>query len=123
MSRVLVLNAGSSSLKWSLLDAGAETGGAEGKEGWKGGKGRGPAMLGRLRHLPAPQAIGHRLVHGGLRFRQAVRLDETTRAALSDLAEIDPLHTGRALELVDAAIETFPDIPQIAAFDTTFQAT
>ncbi len=123
MNRVLVLNAGSSSLKWSLLDAGAETVEAEGNEDWKGGKEAARAALDRLRHLPAPQAIGHRLVHGGLRLCQAVRLDEATRAALSGLAEIDPLHTGRALELIDAAIETFPDIPQIAAFDTTFHAT
>src|SRR4029079_13102294 len=76
--------------------------------------------LERLRHLPAPEAIGHRLVHGGLRFREAVLLTEATRKALSDLAEIDPLHTGKALELVEAAVEAFPGIPQIAAFDTTF---
>ena len=121
--RVLVLNAGSSSLKWSLLEAATEKIEAEGNEDWEGGKEAARAALERLRHLPAPDAIGHRLVHGGLHFREAVRLDEATRKALSDLAEIDPLHTGKALELIDAAIETFPNVPQIAAFDTTFHAT
>jgi acetate kinase len=123
MSRVLVLNAGSSSLKWSLLDAGTEIVEADGNEDWQGGQEAARAALDRLRPLPAPDTIGHRLVHGGLRFRAAVRLDEVSRAALLDLAEIDPLHTGRALELIDAAIETFPGVPQIAAFDTTFHAT
>ena len=120
LQRVLVLNAGSSSLKWSLLDSTTEKVEAEGNEDWKGGKDAARSALERLRHLPAPEAIGHRLVHGGLRFREAVLLDESTRKALSDLAEIDPLHTGRALELVEAAVEAFPGIPQIAAFDTTF---
>jgi acetate kinase len=80
-------------------------------------------VLERLRSLPTPDAIGHRLVHGGLRFRETVRLDDATRKALADLAEIDPLHTGKALELIEAAVEAFPDLPQIAAFDTTFHAT
>ncbi|HEV7518063.1 MAG TPA: acetate/propionate family kinase [Thermoanaerobaculia bacterium] len=123
MHRVLVLNAGSSSLKWSLLEATTGKVEAEGNEDWKGGKEAARAALERLRHLPAPEAIGHRLVHGGLRFREAVLLDDATRKALSDLAEIDPLHTGKALELIEAAFETFPELPQIAAFDTTFHAT
>jgi acetate kinase len=121
--RVLVLNAGSSSLKWSLLEAATENIEAEGNEDWEGGKEAARAALERLRRLPAPDTVGHRLVHGGLHFREAVRLDEATRKALSDLAEIDPLHTGKALELIDAAIETFPNVPQIAAFDTTFHTT
>src|ERR1700710_1317955 len=91
-NRVLVLNAGSSSLKWSLLDAETDAGTgkieAEGNEDWEGGKEAARAALDRLRHLPAPDAIGHRLVHGGLDFRAAVRIDEATRRALSELAEI-----------------------------------
>src|SRR6476659_2392566 len=98
MNRALVLNAGSSSLKWSLLDARSEKVEAEGNEVWDGAREAARAALERLRHLPAPDAIGHRLVHGGLRFREAVLLDDPTRKALGELAEIDPLHTGRALE-------------------------
>ncbi|MEA2692695.1 MAG: acetate kinase [Acidobacteriota bacterium] len=120
---VLVLNAGSSSLKWSLLDATTERVEAEGNEDWEGGEEAARAVLERLRSLSTPDAIGHRLVHGGLRFRETVRLDDATRKALADLAEIDPLHTGKALELIEAAVEAFPDLPQIAAFDTTFHAT
>src|SRR5947209_2691455 len=100
MAYVLVLNAGSSSLKWSLLDAASERTQAAGDEPWTGGREAARAALERLRRLPAVSAasaapaawaIGHRLVHGGRRFRDAVRLDEPTRKALADLAEIDPL--------------------------------
>ncbi|HZF14296.1 MAG TPA: acetate/propionate family kinase [Thermoanaerobaculia bacterium] len=126
MAYVLVLNAGSSSLKWSLLDAATERAEAQGEEPWKGGGEAARAALDRLRRLPAAPAawaVGHRLVHGGRRFRDTVRLDEATRQALADLAEIDPLHTGRALDLVDASFAAFPGLPQIAAFDTSFHAT
>jgi len=129
MAYVLVLNAGSSSLKWSLLDAATERAEAQGEEPWTGGREAARAALDRLRRLPAVSAasaawaIGHRLVHGGRRFRDTVRLDEATRQALADLAEIDPLHTGRALDLVDASFAAFPGLPQIAAFDTSFHAT
>jgi acetate kinase len=123
MRRVLVLNAGSSSLKWSLLEAATERVEAEGNEVWKGGKEAARAVLEGLRRFPAPDAIGHRLVHGGRRFRESIRLDDTTCKALSELAEIDPLHTGKALELIEAASAVFPGLPQVAAFDTTFHAT
>jgi acetate kinase len=123
VAHVLILNAGSSSLKWSLLEAATEQVEAEGNEPWEGGREAARAALERLRQLPAPQAIGHRLVHGGRSFREAVHLDEPTRKALADLAEIDPLHTGRALDLVNASLAAFPGLPQIAAFDTTFHVT
>jgi acetate kinase len=123
MNRALILNAGSSSLKWSLLDVRSEKVEAEGNEAWESGRDAARAALERLRRLPAPDAIGHRLVHGGQRFREAVLLDAPTRKALGELAEIDPLHTGRALELVDAAADAFPGVPQVAALDTTFHAT
>jgi acetate kinase len=123
VSRVLVLNAGSSSLKWSLLDAATEELEAEGNEPWQGGPEVARAALARLRRLPSPRAIGHRLVHGGLRLRQAVRLDAAVRRTLAAFVEIDPLHTGRSLELADAAAAAFPGLPQVAAFDTTFHRT
>jgi acetate kinase len=126
MAYVLVLNAGSSSLKWSLLDAATERTEAAGDEPWTGGREAARAALDRLRRLPAApaaRAVGHRLVHGGPRFRDAALLDEATRQALADLAEIDPLHTGKALDLLDASFAAFPGLPQVAAFDTTFHAT
>jgi len=123
VQRALILNAGSSSLKWSLLAAATGEVEAQGEEPWKGGEAAARAALQSLARFPAPDAIGHRLVHGGSRFRRAVLLDPATRKALAGLAEIDPLHTGPALELIDAAGDAFPHLPQVAAFDTTFHAT
>jgi acetate kinase len=131
-ARALVLNAGSSSLKWSLLDA-AREGSRDGPELLDSGNERwgedDPAepvfahLADRLRGLPPPDAIGHRLVHGGARFRQATAVDDDARRELAALAEVDPLHTARALAGVDAAFATFPGLPEVAAFDTTFHST
>ncbi len=122
LARALVLNAGSSTLKWSLLAV--ESGGlvASGDERWDEGAPPEPVFA-RLRELPAPDAVGHRLVHGGARFRRAVLLDDETRRLLAEIAEVDPLHTARALAGVDAAAAAFPGVPQIAAFDTAFHST
>jgi len=120
--RALVLNAGSSSLKWSLLDAAATTLLDSGSEPWGEGDAAEPVFA-RLRALPPPGAVGHRLVHGGARLRQAVVLDDGVRRELAALAEVDPLHTARALAGVDAAFAAFPGVPEVAAFDTAFHAT
>jgi acetate kinase len=124
LERALVLNAGSSSLKWSLLDVRLEAPEAlldTGNEPWEEGAAAGP-VLAHLRALPPPDAVGHRLVHGGARFRRAVLLDAEARRLLAAAAEVDPLHAARALAGVDAALAAFPGVPQVAAFDTTFHA-
>jgi acetate kinase len=128
-ARALVLNAGSSSLKWSLLDAGGGSSGAASGSLVAGGNERwdedAPAepVFGRLRALPSPDAVGHRLVHGGARFRKGILLDAETRRLLASTAEVDPLHTARALAGVDAAFAAFPGVPEVAAFDTAFHST
>ncbi|HEY0783635.1 MAG TPA: acetate/propionate family kinase [Thermoanaerobaculia bacterium] len=120
---VLLLNAGSSSFKWSLLDAASEAVLASGHEEWRDGPAPVTAMRSGLAAQPQPLSVGHRLVHGGHRFTGPVRIDSEVRAALADLVPLDPLHAPRALELVDAARETYSGVPHVACFDTTFHRT
>ena len=106
--RVLVVNAGSSSLKLSLV-------GDDGDELWTGSE---------LGDVPAtPAAIGHRVVHGGDRFQGPVRIDEEVLAALHELTLLAPLHQPKSLAAIDAASARFPDVPAVACFDTAFHAT
>jgi acetate kinase len=71
----------------------------------------------------APVAIGHRVVHGGERFRQAVRIDDRTREAIADCASLAPLHNPVNLAGIDSTRSLFPGVPQIAVFDTAFHQT
>jgi acetate kinase len=106
--RVLVVNAGSSSLKLSLL-------GDHNEALWAGSE---------WEELPeAPDAIGHRVVHGGDRFHAAVRLDNEVLAALRELTLLAPLHQPKSLASIDAASSRFPAVPAVACFDTAFHAT
>jgi len=125
MDRVLVLNSGSSSLKWSVLDAHTESVLADGSTAWEGTEhGRHEAELAAaLRDVPDVDVVGHRVVHGGHRFREAVLVDESVRAGIAELAELAPLHNPAALAGIDAATQRFPDLPQVVAFDTAFHAT
>lgn len=71
----------------------------------------------------APDAIGHRVVHGGERFETPAVIDDDVRAGIEEAAKLAPLHNRAALEGVDAALEVFPGIPQVACFDTAFHRT
>jgi acetate kinase len=121
--RVLVVNAGSSSLKLDLLDADDRTLAS--------------------RELPAPRAVlsadalrdalddgmadcdvvGHRIVHGGERFRAAVRIDPAVEADLRGLVGLAPLHQPKSLAALDAVSAALPNVPAVACFDTAFHAT
>jgi acetate kinase len=68
-------------------------------------------------------AVGHRIVHGGERFREAVVLDERVEHELAALAELAPLHNAAALVALDEARRALPDVPHVAVFDTAFHAT
>ena len=114
--RVLVVNAGSSSLKLSLLGPGDELMGAEELPA-----GADPAAA--LDALGEADATGHRVVHGGERFRAAVRVDDEVRAALEALTELAPLHQPKSLAALDAVSAARPDLPAVACFDTAFHAT
>jgi acetate kinase len=69
------------------------------------------------------EAVGHRVVHGGARFREPVVLDEEVKGAIRGLSSLAPLHNEPALEAIDAAQHALPDVPHVAVFDTAFHAT
>ncbi len=80
-------------------------------------------LPGGIRSLSEIQAVGHRVVHGGERYRQSVLIDDTVKAAIADLAELAPLHNPAALQGIEAAQAALPGVPQVAVFDTSFHAT
>jgi acetate kinase len=70
-----------------------------------------------------PCAIGHRVVHGGERFTGSVRIDDAVMAAIERCASLAPLHNPANLAGIATARELFPDLPQVAVFDTAFHQT
>lgn len=72
--------------------------------------------------LPTPEAIGHRIVHGGPKLRQHCLIDESVMRELEAAAVFAPLHTPSALSVIRFAQEHFPGIAQVACFDTAFHA-
>jgi len=119
--RVLVVNAGSSSLKLSVLD-GDEL--CEAEELPAGGGAVDPEQIAAaVTGLGAVDAIGHRIVHGGDRFLDAVKVDPSVVASLWELADLAPLHQAKSLEALEAVSRVRPDCPAVACFDTAFHAT
>jgi acetate kinase len=116
--RVLVVNAGSSSLKLRLLDASDEV---EARHDLAPDDAA--ALQAALAAFPRPDAVGHRVVHGGERFRTAVRIDDHVVAGLRELVELAPLHQPAALAGIDAVGRALPGVPAVACFDTAFHAT
>jgi acetate kinase len=114
LMRVLVVNAGSSSLKVSLVGPGDEVLAepAEGEDAAAFAARAGPV-----------DAVGHRVVHGGPRHRSAVVVDEAVRHDLEALVALAPLHQPAALRGIDALAEALPGVPAVACFDTAFHAT
>jgi len=119
---VLVVNAGSSSVKLSLLGACDETL-AQSELHVPGatidaGKLH-RAIAGGLRRA---DAVGHRIVHGGDRFREAVRVDRDVLGALAELADLAPLHQAKSIAALHAVSAALPALPAVACFDTAFHA-
>ncbi|MGY3516881.1 acetate kinase [Micromonospora sp. PTRAS2] len=131
MSRVLVLNCGSSSVKYRLY-AGDEVL-AKGTVERVGEPGGGPAdhetavreILDRLGPdgLAGLTAVGHRVVHGGRRFTEPVLIDDAVFAAIEELVPLAPLHNPANLAGIRVAREALPGVPQVAVFDTAFHHT
>ena len=143
---VLVINSGSSSLKFSLLDAVTEEvlvqglaeslGSGEAILHWSragGGKASHPipgadhsrAMAAVLDHLDGTQvaAVGHRVVLGGEAFSESVLIGPETLAVIRDCVPLAPLHNPANLAGIEAARERFPALPHVAVFDTAFHQT
>lgn len=120
--RVLVLNAGSSSLKLSLVDANdrvlvdKEFDVAEGRLD--------ETQLATAIHaVEDVEAIGHRIVHGGPRYQASVRIDGEVIRYLVSVTDLAPLHLPAALAGIAAARELLPRVPGVACLDTAFHST
>jgi acetate kinase len=70
----------------------------------------------------AADAVGHRVVHGGDRFREPVVVDDGVKAAIADLASLAPLHNRPALAAIEDAQRALPGVPHVAVFDTAFHS-
>lgn len=135
--QVLVINSGSSSVKYELFEMEPERSLVDGVVE-RIGQAEGPAadhreafgiVLEELSAADAPfdraalAAVGHRVVHGGERFTEPVIIDDTVVEAVSELALLAPLHIAANLAGVEAARSHLPDVPHVAVFDTTFHRT
>ncbi|MGI8870612.1 MAG: hypothetical protein ACR2F6_17630 [Mycobacteriales bacterium] len=105
--RVLVVNAGSSSLKVDVIDGGVRV----------------AAFDGLPDDPPDVDAVGHRIVHGGSDLVQPVRIDATVERRLRELVDLAPLHQPKSLDGLYAARKLLPRVPHVACFDTAFHAT
>jgi acetate kinase len=128
MSRVLVLNCGSSSVKYRLFDGSATI--AKGlieRIGEPGGDAPDfPAALRTITDtvdVSGLAAVGHRVVHGGPSFSAPAILDDEAVATIERLVPLAPLHNPAALTGISVARKLLPDVPQVAVFDTAFHAT
>ncbi|MER7367589.1 acetate/propionate family kinase [Nonomuraea wenchangensis] len=147
---ILVLNTGSSSIKYELVDVLTHERPARGlieRIGERSGRlthhaGDGPPYV-RERPFPDhgdgldammeafaaagpaldPVAVGHRVVHGGVRFDGPVLVDDEVVAVIEELAPLAPLHNPVNLGGIRLARKAFPGVPQVAVFDTAFHRT
>ncbi len=126
--RVLALNCGSSSVKSALIDTVQGRRMQEIHVDEVGGDL--PAAVDKLlasyRKLAssqAPEAVVHRVVHGGETFRDPTRLDDSVLAQIEQLNHLAPLHNPPALAAINRARADLPDVPHFAVFDTAFHAT
>jgi acetate kinase len=143
---VLVLNSGSSSVKFALVDPGS---GQRVTDGLAERVGTPEAVLRTLRSpddvvterladgsyraiiarilgdLPGAGlvGVGHRVVHGGERFTRSVLVDDEVVAAIGSVSHLAPLHNPANLAGIEAVRAVRPDLPQVAVFDTAFHQT
>jgi len=118
--KILSINSGSSSLRWGLFDVSREDTLAQGRieeardaaSAWR----RARAELGEL----APEAVGHRVVHGGEHFTVPTQIDSAVLEAIEAQTALAPVHNPRCLLGIHEARKLFPDVPHVAVFDTAF---
>jgi acetate kinase len=121
--RILVVNAGSSSLKLALL--GGDDAVLAERELEAPRAHVDPAAVRAALHdgLDAADAAGHRIVHGGTRFRGPVQVEGAVLAELRALTDLAPLHQPKSLAALEAVSAALPGLPAVACFDTAFHAT
>ncbi|MET0730056.1 MAG: acetate/propionate family kinase, partial [Solirubrobacterales bacterium] len=120
--QVLTVNAGSSSLKLRLLDPDDRLQGSV-DLAVRGGEIDADELDRAVSGMPAPDAVGHRVVHGGKAFRGPVKITPDVERALRELTDLAPLHQQKSLAALDAVTGLLPHIPAVACFDTAFHAT
>jgi acetate kinase len=139
---VLVINSGSSSLKYQVRDVAAGSVLTEGlieKIGMGNGGGGDGEIEGPRDHAEALEqvdaaihgelgdldlaAVGHRVVHGGERFAEPVLIDNEITRAIERLNPLAPLHNPANVLGIRAIARKWPDLPQVAVFDTAFHRT
>ncbi len=120
--RLLVVNAGSSSLKLSVLDTDGTVVTDTTVQAWNGEEHLAP-LAEFLAGCGPIDAVGHRVVHGGPRHTGPVVIDPLVVAYLWSISHLAPLHNPRALAGIAAAADLLPGVPAVACFDTTFHAT
>jgi acetate kinase len=104
---ILVVNAGSTSLKLHVVDEDGESTPVE-----------------SFAEVSAEvEAVAHRVVHGGRRFLDPVVIDTDVRRGIEELVPLAPLHNAPALEAIDAAQRALPELRHVAVFDTSFHRT
>jgi acetate kinase len=118
--RILVVNAGSSTLKLSVLGEGQEPLAARTLD-LPDGRVRSDDVEAALGGLPGADAAGHRVVHGGSATEPAI-IDDAVREHIASLRSLAPLHQERALAGIDAVGRARPDLPAVACYDTAFHA-
>lgn len=134
VTRVLVLNAGSSTLKASVLEVSpsaqlgpivpiGSVGEAWGSDATRVADRR-RGLAAALERLGAPEVevVGHRVVHGGERFVEPVVADDAVVHALDALSPLAPLHNPVAVETLRTARDLLRGLPHVAVFDTAFHA-
>ncbi|ALM53180.1 acetate/propionate family kinase [Halomonas huangheensis] len=143
---ILVINCGSSSIKFALVPLQADhprPGGLVERLGTSepvlkitdengirqqfdlAGADHPAAMKAILEHLGErqPIAIGHRVVHGGERFKSATLIDDDVIDGIRKCTSLAPLHNPANLDGIEATRRLFPELPQVAVFDTAFHQT
>jgi len=142
---ILVINCGSSSIKFALISEDHDKallsgiaerlGSADAELRWQAGEDRQSLQIPNANHRQAleqllPQVqqhaagrlsgIGHRVVHGGEHFTAAHLLDAPALAAIRSVSSLAPLHNPACLQGIEAALSLYPELPQVAVFDTAF---
>jgi acetate kinase len=118
--RVFVVNCGSSSLKYALVDTATRTRDAGLIERVTD---HAAALATALEHVGPVERVAHRVVHGGARFTAPVLVDDAIVAELRELSVLAPLHNPLNVLGIELARRALPELPHVAVFDTAFHAT
>jgi acetate kinase len=119
--RVLVVNAGSSSLKVSLVAAGDSILAAKELDA-PGGRFDEAELQAAVRGMEDVDAVGHRVVHGGPRYPAAARVDAELIGYLATITDLAPLHLPASLAAITAVRNLLPRVAEVACFDTSFHS-